>query len=88
MKSKLVRIVFISALVCLGAGRAGAIEATLGRFSIAKQAQIRDFSGTSRGSIRWRSMSQLPADACAPLAPNPPRATDPVEALAICVVPL
>jgi hypothetical protein len=46
MTFKLHRIILLGALLCVAARPARAIDADLGRFSIAKQKQIRDFADT------------------------------------------
>jgi len=65
MKFIRLRIIFSIALLCLGIDRAGAIDSDLGRFSIAKQAQIRDFAETLTNkvpAIVWRFYDALRVD--------------------------
>lgn len=65
MKSKLLKIILTVTLLCLGAGGARAIDPDLGRFSIAKQKQIRDFAETITNRVPtmvWRFYDAVRVD--------------------------
>lgn len=65
MKSKTPHAVLLVSLLCLLAGEAGAIDADLGRFSLAKQQQIRAFAETITNkvpAIVWRFFDAVRVD--------------------------
>ncbi len=65
MKTSLLHLTFIGTLLCLLTSEARAIDADLGRFSIAKQQQIRDFADTITNkvpAIVWRFYDALRVD--------------------------
>ena len=65
MNAKFLHSILAGTLLCLLAGEARAIDADLGRFSIAKQQQIRDFADTIANqvpAIVWRFYDALRVD--------------------------
>src|ERR1039457_5813126 len=65
MKSKTPRAVLIILVLCLLAGESKAIDADLGRFSLAKQQQIRAFAETITNkvpAIVWRFFDAVRVD--------------------------
>lgn len=65
MTIQILRLILACCLLCLLAGEARAIDPDLGRFSIAKQQQIREFAGTITNkvpAIVWRFYDALRVD--------------------------